>query len=135
MSLILQKHHQREQEEDVLIKIFESHNPTELQTLVDMVAKGFEKIEIPDHMKCILTKTCEIDDKFPRVGMVIFGLWLLPNVQEYLMNNGLVNPRRFVPWIQHLQTECENMLHGKHLTLQSFVLECMSNYYMGPRRV
>tara|TARA_Y100000591_G_C21212823_1_gene396311 strand:- start:79 stop:495 length:417 start_codon:yes stop_codon:yes gene_type:complete len=135
MSLIIKKHTQRQTEKDILIKIFESDNSDELQTLVDMVSKEFESIDIPEEMRCIITKTREVDDKYPRLGMVIFGMWLVPSIQEYLMNNQLVNPRRFVPWINNLQIECENMMHGKHLTLQSFVLESIANYYMNPRQV
>ena len=135
MSLIIKKESQRSKEKDILKHIFETKNSDELQWLVDMAAKGFESISIPDHMRCILTKTCEMEDKFPRIGMVIFGLWLVPSMQSELMDNQLVNPRLFVPWINNIQKECENMLHGKHLTLQAFVLECIANYIMGPKAV
>lgn len=131
MSLISRKKVLRLGNRDILWNLFECKD-VNVQTLLNMANEGFSGINIPNHMRDVLKKTCETKDRFPKIAMIIFGIWLVPTIQSYLMDNKLVNPRYFVPWIEHLHVECENMLHGRHLTLQSFVLECIANYMMGP---
>ena len=131
MALILQRDLQRRQYRDDLWHVFfSSDNKT--QAIVERVNRGFAEIDIPDRMRAVLTKTVETGDKFARVAMILFGLWLVPEIQEELMRDQRVNPRYFVPFVEQLQDMCIKMLHGKFVTVQSFVLECMCNYIMTP---
>lgn len=131
MALILQRDLQRRQYRDVLWHIFFSAD-SDAQMLVERVHRAFADIDIPDRMRAVLTKTVETNDKFARIAMILFGLWLAPEIQEELMRDQKVNPRYFVPFVDTLQDECIKMLHGKYVTVQAFVIECMCNYIMTP---
>lgn len=118
---------QREAEEDDIYAIFFGHD--DVQPFVTRIAAHLRTILTEQRYLDIVNKVETEHDRFPKLALVIFAIWLCPELE--LGKNA--QPRRFEPFLQGVQKMCMNILEGRMLSLQEFVGNTVTDYVVTPK--
>lgn len=118
---------QREAEEDELYSVFFGHQ--DIQPMVDKVCNHLLSVQLSNRYKEVVTKVMEKHDRIPKLAIVLFGIWLCPELN--LGKNA--QPRRFEPFEAKIQEICMRILKGELLSLQDFVCNTLTDYIVTPK--
>lgn len=118
---------QREAEEDELYAIFFCHK--DIQPMAERICNHLKTIELPKRYEDIVNKVMEKHDRMPKLAMILFGIWLCPELN--LGKNA--QPRRFEPFEASIQQLCMKILKGETLSLQDFVCNTLTDYIVTPK--
>ncbi len=116
---------QRETDEDPLLALMYGVKDVD----IDKIAEHVNTYNLTDTERATLQRVCQDQRPEPRLFMMIFALWLAPQLN--LAEGAL--PRRFEPFQQALKPLCMDMLEGRIVSLQQFVRHTIGEYVMGPR--
>lgn len=117
----------REAEEDDIYAIFFGYK--DIQPMVTKIAAHLRNVLTDKRYLDIVTKVEMEHDRLPKIALVIFAIWLCPelNLGEH------AQPRRFEPFVQGVQKMCMNILEGRLLSLQEFVGNTVTDYIVTPK--
>ena len=118
---------QREADEDILYAIFFGHKP--LQPYIQKIHQHIMAMPLETRYKDVLDNVFNTHDRMPKIAMILFALWLCP---ELKLEEGS-NPMRSEPFLAKIQRACMQMLEGKHLSLQEFVVHTVTDYIVTPK--
>lgn len=118
---------QREADEDLLYAMFFGRKP--LQPHIEKIYQHLATIPLEKRYKDVLDKVLSTHSRMPKICMILFALWLCP---ELKLEEGS-NPMRYEPFLEKIQRACMDMLEGKHLSLQEFVIETVTDYIVTPK--
>lgn len=118
---------QREADEDNLYAMFFGHKP--LQPHVEKIYQHVINLPLEKRYKDVLDKVFSTHDRMPKLAVILFALWLCP---ELKLEEGS-NPMRYEPFLEKIQRACMHMLEGKHISLQEFVIETVTDYIVTPK--
>ena len=119
--------HQREADEDRLYAMFFGH--ASMQSDIERIHAHLMKLPLEKRYKDVLAKVRATHSRMPKLAMILFALWLCP---ELKLEKGS-NPMRSEPFVANIQRACMDMLQGKHLSLQDFVVHTLTDYIVTPK--
>ena len=119
--------HQREADEDHLYAMFFGH--ATMQPDIEKIYAHLMKLPLEKRYKDVLNKVRATHNRMPKLAMILFALWLCP---ELNLEKGS-NPMRSEPFVANIQRACMDMLKGKHLSLQDFVVHTLTDYIVTPK--
>ena len=119
--------HQQEADEDHLYAIFFGH--ASMQPDIDAIYEHLMKLKLEKRYEDVLIKVQASHNRMPKLAMILFALWLCP---ELKLEKGS-NPMRSEPFLANIQRACMEMLEGKHLSLQDFVTNTLTDYIVTPK--
>lgn len=118
---------QREADEDKLYAMFFGHAP--MQPCIERIHAYLMRQPLEIRYKNVLDKVRECHNREPKLALILFAMWLCP---ELKLEQGS-NPMRSEPFMRHIQRTCMEMLKGKHLSMQEFVVHALTDYIVTPK--
>lgn len=118
---------QREAMEDEIYAIFFGYS--DIQPTVAKIAAHLRGVLTEQRYLDIVNKVESEHDRLPKLGLVIFAIWLCPELDL----GKSAQPRRFEPFLQGVQKMCMNILEGRMLSLQEFVGHTITDYIVTPK--
>ena len=118
---------QQEADEDLLYAMFFGHKP--LQPHIEKIYQHLSAIPLEQRYKDVLDNVLKTHSRMPKICMILFAMWLCP---ELKLEEGS-NPMRYEPFLAKIQRACMGMLEGKHLSLQDFVVDTVTDYIVTPK--
>ena len=120
---------QREMEEDPLYALFMGHRP--INEVLDRVITGIKcRVEMNERFIKILDYTRETTNRIPKLALVLYTLWLFPDLYPELED---AQPRRCEPFMKYLERACLEILQGRCTNLQTWVGNTITDYIVTPR--
>jgi len=118
---------EREAQEDEIYGIFMGYrNPDEL---VEKVCNHFEQQQLEPRYKKVIQKVRTTTHRIPKLAVILFAIWLCPELEI----GKTAQPRRFEPFEAGIQAICMNILKGKFLSVQEFVINAVTDYLVTPK--
>jgi hypothetical protein len=119
--------HQQQADEDHLYAIFFGH--ASMQPDIEKIYTHLMKLPLEKRYKDVLDKLHTSHNRMPKLAMILFALWLCP---ELKLEKGS-NPAKAEPFLANIQRTCMDMLKGRHLSLQDFVVHTLTDYIVTPK--
>ena len=119
--------HQQQADEDHLYAIFFGH--ASMQSDIEKIYAHLMKLPLDKRYKDVLNKVRSSHSRMPKLAMILFALWLCP---ELKLEKGS-NPAQAEPFLANIQCTCMDMLKGRHLSLQEFVVHTLTDYIVTPK--
>lgn len=119
---------QAEANADELYALFFGYS--DVQPIVQRICAHLRTKNLNARYTAILDKILNKNDRIPKLAIVIFAIWLCPELK--LGENA--QPRRFEPFQKDIHRICMNMLEGRHLSVQDFVTHALTDYLVTPRK-
>jgi len=118
---------ERESEEDEIYGIFMGYK--NVDPLVEQICDHFAQQPLEPRYKKVIEKVRTTTSRIPKLAIILFGIWLCPELE--LGKNA--QPRRFEPFEAGIQVICMNILKGKFLSVQEFVVNAVTDYLVTPK--
>ena len=119
--------YQQAADDDHLYAMFFGHSST--QSTIEKIYAHLIKLPLEKRYKDVLDKVRASHNRMPKLAMILFALWLCPELKIEANSN----PARSEPFLANIQRACMDMLKGKHLSMQDFVVHTLTDYIVTPK--